>query len=107
MGLGLFDDGALRTFHRISTRSPDDDTRHSGSARTELPSHELAEAYAQGDFARLRIRARVLRDDADQPETLRKGAGEWLERVSVDVVTYVLLAFALVLFCAIVVRYAL
>lgn len=73
----------------------------------KLPSQELAEAYAQGDFARLRTRARALRDDAEQPEVQRQGAGEWLARVSVDVVTYVLLAFALVLFCAIVVRYAL
>jgi hypothetical protein len=68
---------------------------------------ELDLAYAQGDFARLRTRARVLREDASQPETLRQRAGEWLERVSVDVVTYVVLGFALLLFCAIVLRYAL
>ena len=38
-------------------------------------AEELDVAYAQGDFARLRTRARVLRDDASQPETLRKRAG--------------------------------
>jgi hypothetical protein len=71
------------------------------------PAHELETAYAQGDFARLRTRARVLRDDKSQPETLRTRASQWLERMSVDVVTYALLAFALLLFCAIVWRYAL
>jgi hypothetical protein len=68
---------------------------------------ELREAYAQGDFARVRTRARALSADASQSEPVRASAREWLERVSVDVVVYALLAFALALFCAIVLRYAL
>jgi hypothetical protein len=68
---------------------------------------ELSAAYAQGDFARLRARARELAADANAPGTTRERAREWSERVSVDVVVYAMLAFALALFCAIVVRYAL
>jgi hypothetical protein len=68
---------------------------------------ELAQAYAQGDFARLRKRARELAADANAPERLREQAREQAQRVSVDVVTYGVLAFALALFCAIVARYAL
>jgi hypothetical protein len=64
-------------------------------------------AYAQGDFAQLRARARELADDASAPDAVREHARAWSERVSVDVVVYGMLAFALVLFCAIVLRYAL
>ena len=71
-----------------------------------MDDDELKNAYAQGDFARIRTRARALHDDPSQPEALRTQAERWLVRVSVDVVTYVVLAFALALFCAIVWRYA-
>ena len=74
---------------------------------TTEDDQELRDAYAQGNFARLRARARALSSDASQPEATRSSARAWLERVSVDVVTYALLAFALALFCAIVLRYAL
>ena len=89
----------------MTTREATDDLAQ--QAAQNAAAQQLDAAYAQGDFARLRTRARALRDDASQPDTLRERAGEWLERVSVDVVTYFLLAFALVLFCAIVLRYAL
>lgn len=68
---------------------------------------ELADAYAQGNFARLRARARELAADGSAPAAVRVEAREWLARVSVDVAVYGTLAFALALFCAIVVRYAL
>lgn len=68
---------------------------------------ELETAYAQGDFAHLRARARELAADETAPTAVRAHAREWLERVSVDVVVYAVLAFALALFCAIVMRYAL
>jgi hypothetical protein len=68
---------------------------------------ELAQAYAHGDFAHLRKRAREVAADASAPEALRKSAREWSARVSVDVAVYGMLAFAFALFCAIVVRYAL
>ena len=90
------------------TPMPDSlDVEHDRASASEPETNELQNAYAQGDFARLRTRARALRDDANQPQTLRTLADHWLERVSVDVVTYMLLAFALALFCAIVWRYAL
>lgn len=73
----------------------------------EDPERGLTEAYAQGDFARLRKAARALSDDATQPDSVRANARVWLERVSVDVVTCGLLVFALAVFCAIVLRYAL
>jgi hypothetical protein len=68
---------------------------------------ELARAYAQGDFAFLRKRARELAADPSASESLRNSSREWAARVSVDVAVYGMLAFAFVLFCAIVVRYAL
>jgi hypothetical protein len=71
------------------------------------PVRELASAYAKGDFARLRKRARELGADSSVAESTRKRAHEWAQRVSVDVVVYALLAFAFTLFCAIVLRYAL
>ena len=68
---------------------------------------DLAEAYARGDFARVRTRARELADDEQAPVEVREHARGWSARVSVDVVVYAMLAFALALFCAIVLRYAL
>jgi len=73
----------------------------------EEQERALREAYAQGDFARLRKAARALSDDASQPESVRASARVWLTRVSVDVVTCGLLVFALAVFCAIVFAYAL
>jgi len=70
-------------------------------------ARELEAAYARGDFARLRKRARELAADASAPEALRESAREWKARVSVDVAVYAMLAFAFVFFCAIVMRYAL
>lgn len=70
-------------------------------------ARELEEAFAQGDFARLRKRARELSADASAPDSLRKLARESSARVSVDVAVYAMLAFAFALFCAIVMRYAL
>jgi hypothetical protein len=68
---------------------------------------ELEVAYAQGDFAHLRRRARELGADTSLPESARASARDWKARVSVDVAVYGMLAFAFALFCAIVVRYAL
>lgn len=94
----MFDHGAVRALERI------------GEAVTEeSDDRELAlkEAYVQGDFARLRKAARALSEDASQSDSVRANARMWLERVSVDVVTCGLLVFALAVFCAIVLRYAL
>lgn len=68
---------------------------------------DVAAAYAQGDFALVRTRARALADDETAPAEVREQARAWSARVSVDVVVYGMLAFALALFCAIVLRYAL
>lgn len=70
-------------------------------------ARELRDAYARGDFAHLRKRARALAADTSSPESLRQLAREWSARVSVDVAVYAMLAFAFALFCAIVMRYAL
>lgn len=69
--------------------------------------HDLAMAYARGDFAHVRERARELAGDESAPAEVREQARAWSARVSVDVVVYAMLAFALALFCAIVLRYAL
>jgi hypothetical protein len=77
---------------------------------TETPDErvrELQVAYAQGDFGRLRRRAREIAADASAPGSSRQSAREWRARVSVDVAVYGMLAFAFALFCAIVWRYAL
>jgi hypothetical protein len=66
---------------------------------TDPEDDELQTAYARGDFARIRKLA------ADPSASERARA--WSQRVSVDVVVYVMLAFAFTLFCAIVARYAL
>ena len=68
---------------------------------------ELENAYAQGDFARLRKRARELAADSSASDALRDNARAFQARVSVDVAVYAMLAFAFALFCAIVMRYAL
>lgn len=68
---------------------------------------ELETTYAQGDFARLRNRARELAADSSASDALRDNARAFQARVSVDVAVYVMLAFAFALFCAIVMRYAL
>ena len=68
---------------------------------------ELEVAYAQGDFAHLRKRARELAADSSASESARASGRDWKVRVSVDVAVYGMLAFAFALFCAIVIRYAL
>ncbi|HET8935074.1 MAG TPA: hypothetical protein VFN67_16615 [Polyangiales bacterium] len=68
---------------------------------------DLAAAYARGDFVHVRTRARALAGDENAPAEVREHARSWSARVSVDVVVYAMLAFALALFCAIVLRYAL
>ena len=72
----------------------------------EAEDRELNQAYARGDFRRVRARAaELLRDAASTPE-LRGLAQSYRARVSVDVVVYAVLSFALTVFCAIVLRYA-
>ncbi|HTU58212.1 MAG TPA: hypothetical protein VMF89_07255 [Polyangiales bacterium] len=74
---------------------------------TDEHVRELEVAYAQGDFAHLRKRARELSDDTSVPESARETARSFRARVSVDVAVSGMLAFAFALFCAIVMRYAL
>jgi hypothetical protein len=83
--------------------TPEPATEPSASDARE---HELSTAYAQGDFAQVRKRARELAADENAPAALREQARDWATRVSVDVVVYAMLAFAFALFCAIVLRYA-
>ena len=72
-----------------------------------MPEDALELAYARGDFASLRRTAGAqLADPATDPET-RERARRWLSRISVDVNVYATLGFALLLFCAIVLRYGL
>jgi hypothetical protein len=70
-----------------------------------MPNEDLQALYERGDFAALRRTAQaVLQDPAASPEA-RSLAGRYLARISVDVYVYATLAFALLLFCAIVLRY--
>jgi hypothetical protein len=70
-----------------------------------MPEDTLELAYARGDFAALRRTASAqLSDPEADPET-RERARRWLSRISVDVYVYATLGFALLLFCAIVLRY--
>jgi hypothetical protein len=85
------------------TSAPEPATNQTAWSERE---RDLAAAYAQGDFAHLRTRARELAADEQAPAEVRERARAWSARVSVDVVVYAMLAFALALFCAIVLRYA-
>ena len=77
-----------------------------GSEPTDTDDRELREAYERGDFARVRSRALELLRDAAAPPERRELAERYRARVSGDVVVYLVLGFALALFCAIVLRYA-
>jgi hypothetical protein len=57
-------------------------------------------AYARGDFTA----NAMLADESVDPEA-RERARSWLARISVDAYVYATLGFALLLFCAIVLRY--
>ena len=65
----------------------------------------LSHAYDQGNFALVRRLAKQRLADPAGEEAARAVAKTWLERVSVDVAVYATLGFALLLFCAIVLRY--
>lgn len=67
---------------------------------------ELSAAFVRGDFARVRARVGELLSDPSTSAQAREGAQRFYARVSADVVVYVVLAFALLVFCAIVLRYA-
>jgi hypothetical protein len=67
----------------------------------------LESAYAAGDFAKLRrLAARISSEPGVSADTLER-ARAWRARVSVDRSAWALLAFAGLLFCAIVIRYVL
>jgi hypothetical protein len=83
-----------------------DSERSAGSEQADTDDRELHEAYERGDFARVRSRALSLLRDAAAPPELRGLAERYRARVSGDVVVYLVLGFALALFCAIVLRYA-
>ncbi|HET8932493.1 MAG TPA: hypothetical protein VFN67_03590 [Polyangiales bacterium] len=83
------------------------DTKEPQPDAADERTRALANAYAQGDFRHLRVRARELAQDDSAPPAVRERARAWSARVSVDVVVYAMLAFAFALFCAIVIRYAL
>lgn len=71
------------------------------------PSDALQAEYARGDFAALRrTAAAILADPAADPEA-RAAARSQLSRIAVDVWVLATLGFALLLFCAIVLRHAL
>jgi hypothetical protein len=72
----------------------------------EALASQLDDAYEAGDFARLRKRAaEVLKDAAAAPAD-KQLARSWLARVAIDRSAWIVLGFALLLFCAIVARYA-
>jgi hypothetical protein len=72
---------------------------------TTPPSERLQSEYARGDFAALRRTATaILADPAADPEA-RAAASRQLSRIAVDVWVLATLGFALLLFCAIVLRH--
>lgn len=70
-----------------------------------MTQDELEQAYARGDFAALRRTAAAQLAEPGADPKARERARRWLSRISVDVYVYATLCFALLLFCAIVVRY--
>jgi len=68
-------------------------------------SHDYQTLYARGDFAGLRRTATAVLADSSADPTDKDRAKRWLTRIGVDVYVYATLGFALLLFCAIVVRY--
>lgn len=90
--------------------APDKDDRDDpvggDTAAAARDDRELAASFARGDFARVRSRVREIDQDPRASPQQRARAHELLKRVSADVVVYAMLAFALLVFCAIVLRYA-
>ena len=70
-----------------------------------MPEDDFDLAYARGDFRSLRRAARAQLADPEAAAETRERARGWIARISVDVYVYATLGFALVLFCAIVLRY--
>jgi hypothetical protein len=65
----------------------------------------LDQAYGQGNFALLRRLITATLADPNADDQARTSAKTYRQRVSVDVAVYATLGFALMLFCAIVLRY--
>lgn len=73
--------------------------------KPEPPDDALAQAYARGDFARVRELAAEQLAAAGGDDAQRERARDFRERMRVDPWVYAGLGFALALFCAIVLRY--
>jgi hypothetical protein len=76
------------------------------SAEQTAPS-EFDSAYAAGDFAELRRRSRRVMAQPGASADALEQARVWRARVGVERSAVVLLSFAALLFCAIVVHYVL
>ena len=70
-----------------------------------MPTPDLLALYTRGDFASLRRTATAILSDPTADASTRELARRWLTRIGVDVYVHATLGFALLLFCAIVLRY--
>jgi hypothetical protein len=77
------------------------------SSEEQTALTELESAYAAGNFAELRRHARRVMAQPGAPADALEQARVWSARVGVERSAVVLLGFAALLFCAIVVHYVL
>jgi len=70
-----------------------------------MPDDELDDLYARGDFAAVRRTAATILGDPAADADTRARAQRYLARISVDMYVLAMLGFALLLFCAIVLRH--